>query len=357
MNKTLMVLGLAAAFVLTGCGKNPLIGLLGSPFSVGVGRMDSLSLSGAPSYKAHNSDTPDDLVMTINLICAYRDDGAVINIWSGSQEVDLSKITSLSQVSAFQGSIPPGKYTRLQLQSNNLTFKVKGSVVMNGVTYYTKTAHANWTNPPAEYEELNIAGLNNCKYSIDRIFDPAIELGKATSVSDAYLLIDTEFYLTYYDGDPSTSPGWGKDWIFSQTGPGMYIASPLSYAVTIGKPAKKEVYTYSCPGHPGSGMIVLLFDGNDNPIGGSVKQLLVNNDGAQFEFWGSFGDNCFITEPSFTQKNSDGTLTLKMERTGGGSSFIVNFPNFSRASHTGSLNIVNTGTGTYNATYIATRTY
>ena len=337
---TALLLGIVSV----SCGKNPMLNLIGSSFKVGVGRMDNSLTAAAPGFKAHNSNDPAELIMTVTEINLVREDGSYAVLWSGTQDVDLSKITSLAQVTAFNGDIPPGKYIKFKLYSKSSRFKVKGSVVKNGITYYTKTAHTGYTTGPAEYEEIKITGWGDGGFSLERDFSPSIELGRSNSISEAYVLVDTAYYLTYYDGVSSTSGDWHP---YGAAGEGMYLATPFTYAITIGKPINKEVYEYTSDTSTGSGRLVILYDINDEPVGASVRPLYVNDLGAAFDLYGWLADEYGSPlKNEFLLKNLDGSLRLQMKAN---SDAVIVFPNFQRSSHSGPYTKTPGGIGTYNA--------
>src|SRR3989339_712367 len=90
-------------------------------------------------------------------ITFVKEDNSQVNVWSGEEEIDLMTLTSLSDVRAFDVSVPSGTYRQFSIHFSN-DYKVKGSVTIGGSTYYTKAAHTGFSTAPAELETLNIAG-------------------------------------------------------------------------------------------------------------------------------------------------------------------------------------------------------
>lgn len=337
--------------LMAGCGKNPISSVIGSGSNnvkVGVANMKALSsLFASPVFKANHSSDPESFLVTLTSITLTKEDGSDVILWSGSEEIDVVSLTSLSQCKFFNGGVPAGKYKKITLRPKGKAFKVKGSVILNGTTYYTKTSHSGFASAPAEYEELETMG--DVAYEIN--LSPAIEI-KESAPAEIYCLFDTGNYLTYYDGDSSTSlGGFGP----RQVSAGMYLKTYLPYAITVGKPVKKEVYYYTTQSWQGKGQLTIFYDGNDNPISGSARPLYVDNGSYDFRLYGWLTEAGGAGQTDSLKKNADGTLTIKLREDDPPYTGYVKFPNFQRASHTGSF--VSDGwargvSGTYTATKV-----
>lgn len=318
----------------------------------------------AVSFRAHNSIDLDTYIVVVNMINLVKEDGGEVCLFEGSKEVDLAKTTSLGVAESFKGDIPTGTYKQMKIGSKGWSVsggvKVKGSVTVNGVTYYTKTSHTGYTTPPAELEELSIWGTPG-GWGVIQDFNPPIQLGG--TISEINVLVDTSYGLLYFDGNYNTSTDQGFWLNFGTSNPaGFYIFNP-AHAVTFGIPAKKEVYEYttSWSKSPGTGRLVLLFDSSDKLVGGNSQAILVNNKGVDFKLTGWMSDyyNGSVN-PSLLQKNADGTYTLKLQclqPTDLGVNKLVTFPKFQRAAHTGSFTYYYAGdkettSGTYTCTKV-----
>lgn len=299
-----------------------------------------------PARAAHQSSDAESLIVTIESIELQKEDETYVTFWKGSEDVDIASGTvSLSNIKSFSGDIPPGKYKSFKAMSNK-PFKVKGTVVLNGKTYYTKASHTGHANPPAEYEELKNLGVQGQVFWTH--FDPTVELGG--SISSVSLLMDISYFLTYYDGDSTTSlEGFGPD---SSAPAGMYLRNYLPYAVIVGQGSKKEIYHLTTPSCTGTGRLTIIYDANDIPIAGSLRKLYIDNAGYGFDLTG------WLTEgeagaTSNLQKNANGTLRINVKEDGAGATGHILFSNFLRSSHSGSF----TSTAGYisSGSYTATR--
>lgn len=378
---------LSHAILVVGCGKNPLLGAMGSSISVGVGNISIASGSQNASstvFRAHNSASGlESFTITVTSIRVTKEGGISAVVWKGSQEVDLAKATSLT---SFKGDIAPGEYKYFTLGCSTFP-KVKGSIVVAGKTYYTKTNHTNYETPPAELEE--ICPLNSkdetetsaqeeqyrYKFGFSTGLASPIQIGGASSasVSEIYALVDTSYILIYYDGNKDTGNGYEPYNNNTGTGKtaGMYL-NEIPFALTFGIPAKKEVYHYtvSSSTNPyfspsGTGRFTILFDASDNLVGSSAKQLLIDNTGNNFSLYGSlvdqsqpgYGEGIMLGfDPDSFKKNADGTYTVRMMTGIGASVTKIYLTNFQRSSHTGNFTYRNGQNGeSVTGTYAATR--
>ena len=294
--------------------------------------------------QGHSSSDPESFIIPVTEISLDRDDGTHVTVWSGSQDVDLAGLTSLADLVAFQGEIPQGRYTRIQIfcgSADSTMIRVKGSVVSGGHTYYTKASHTGYAdNPPAELEEFPATELVEGSYSLSQTFSPAITIGATSSVSEICALVDISNALIYYDG---TGPAPDPYYMIS---PGFYLQRS-AYAITVGKPGAKEVYDIYTTSSADQGRLTILYDAADQVIGSNVRQVLVNN---------SLGCDIFPTWAptlcAFTD-NGDGSSRLVIHFGFQGQfsdSEMVSFLHFRRASHTGDYSLVSGGhtrTGTY----------
>jgi hypothetical protein len=307
----------------------------------------------ATYWLAHNSSAPTSFKVTVQNIYLTKVDGTQVNIWSGSEEVDLATVTSLGDVKAFKGDIPAGIYKKFSLTISS-NYKVKGSVTLDGKTYYTKASGTGFETGPAEEQAVRIMGQDKDQQAIERTFDPVLTLGTTTSISEIHVLVDTANFLTYYDGNETTSNGLN----FGSYKPtaGMYLWNYLPYGLVVGKPGKKEVYEYtsSHTQTTGTGLLTIVYDGDDNPIDALSRPLYTNSSGTSFKLCASSAGVIF---GSNLKKNADGTIRIQMNPaptdtdTSQGFGTIV-LTNFQRASHSGAFTSDRQGTGTYTATKI-----
>lgn len=310
----------------------------------------------AEIFKAHNSNTVESFIIKVTSIGFVKEDGTEITVWQGNEEVDLTTVTSLADVRTFNVDIPAGTYKQFGIHMSK-DYKVKGSVVVDGVTYYTKTNHSNYTTGPAELEVINILGQTMDTQSFARDFIPPVQFGKGTTTSDIHILVDFSNFLTYYDGNSSTSNGGVPP---QATQAGMYLWNYLPVAITFGAPAKKEVYTYTTPGMTGEGQLTIVYDSNDNPVSALARPRYINNTGFNFQLYGWLIGGTGAVTREYVGKNADGTLWIRMYDNSKQAylgetedNMYTIFANFQRSSHSGSF----TSTGRNgNGTYTATRT-
>ena len=306
-----------------------------------AGLLLSKNLNPQSARAGHHSSDPESLIVTIESIEFTKEGGGDVTFFKGSEDVDIaSGSVSLADIKSITGDLPPGKYKSFKAMSNK-PFKVKGSVVVNGTTYYTKASHTGHATPPAEYEELKTSGWDVQGGQIFWVeFDPPVEIG--TSVPDIHFLMDSSYFLTYYDGDSATS---GTS-LISTLSAGMHCMNYLPYAVIVGKGAKKEVYHLTTPSSTITSRLTIIYDNSDIPIAGGLRILYLNNtsSGSYLAGWLTEG---MAGKTSNLQKNANGTLNIRV-REDAGTGYIV-FSNFLRGSHSGSF--------TSTAGYIASGTY
>jgi len=254
-------------------------------------------------FRAHNSNAPESFIITVTSIGFVKEDGSQVEVWTGSEDVDLTTVSSLADVKTFAVDVPAGKYKQFAIHFKTVC-KVKGSVTVNNVTYYTKASHSGFATGPAELEELRVLGQDQSIQAFTRDFNPPAEFGKGTSLSEVHVLVDFSNFLTYYDGNGVAPNG--------VTSAGMYLWNYLPVSITFGKPAKKEIYIYSTQGVAGNGQLTIVYDSNDEPITALARPLYLNDSGTSFNFygwlWGGFGS----TPREYLKKNADGTIWLKM---------------------------------------------
>lgn len=299
----------------------------------------------ASMFRAYESQAPESFIITVQDINMQKEGGEWIQLWSGSEEVDLTKVSALADVKTFAVNIPAGKYQQFKLTISN-KYKVKGSVAVGGTTYYTKTGHAGFQTGPAELEELTIGGMTNPQQALTRGFDPVLQIGAAgASASDMHVLVDFSNFLTYSNGQSPTPT--------SASQAGMYLLNYLPYAITFGQAAKKEVYDYTSAGQQGTGRLTVLYDAADQPVRGSMRKLFQSSTGNDFHLYGwLFGGN--FGQDSYISKNNDGTLNIRARGDMQDSTDSILFPSWQRATHTGSFTstVSSVASGTYTATRV-----
>lgn len=221
-----------------------------------------------PASAAHGASNPESYVIPVTEINLDRDDGQHVVAWQGSQDVDLASATSLADIASFRGSIPAGRYTRIQIfcgPASGTMIKVKGSVTVNGTTYYTKASHTNYATGPAELEDFPSTQLVEGYYSLSQTFSPPIVISDSSAAS-LHALVDISDALVYYDGT-GTNP------LNSAWGPGMYLQRS-SDAITVGMPGYKEVYDLTDDSSPGKGRLTLLYDNSGAIVGCNAREVL-----------------------------------------------------------------------------------
>jgi len=366
---------LGSVFLAAGCGKNPLSGAIEGSISVNVkvGRLTDIPAS-APrgGFRAHHSvQNLEALILTVTKIELMKADGSSRPIWEGSRDVDVSQ-----GAATFTGTIVPGEYAVVSLWCSAYP-KAKGSVVVNGVTYYTKASHTDHATPPAELEEIKPetwGGGGTYKFGIVTSFNTPLHLNTTLAAAEINLLLDPSYVLTYYDGNPSTSGGTSP---FTAGSSGMFITI-IPAVVTVGQAAKKEVYHYrvltnssSSSWSSGTGRMVLLFDEADQLIAADARRLLSDNTGVSFELYGGFANQFdpnygtsesglpVTVDPRNFVKNPDGTYQVKMLKGKLGEPMSTTlFPNFQRQSHEGTFSYTHVNgdqTTTVTGTYACTR--
>lgn len=297
--------------------------------------------SNSPAMKAYSTAASSEIesyVFTLTGVNLENVDGTNVQLWSGTQEVDLAKTTALSDVVKFNGDLTEGTYKSITLYGNSKLLKVKGFVTVGGVKYYTKTAHTGYNAAPAEPEELAITGSGGDGFAMQQTFPTPVKLGG--TVSEVHLLIDLANHLSYYDG---TGPS-PKD--TNTTTAGMYLLFPLTSSLVIGAPGKKEAYDItSVTGNTGSGRYVIIFDSADNIVGSVCKNAYKDNAG-ETDGYGLYGDAAIT-------KNADGSLKILL--TGNfETAYTHTLPAFKRETHTGTFTSTETRypTGSYTATKV-----
>lgn len=314
----------------------------------------------AALYKAHSMDHIQSYVITVTSIELQRADGSYKQIWKGEREIDISTVTSLGAITGFKGEIPHGQYKSFKLLCSKNVPKIKGTVSVGGVTYYTKTSHANFATGPAELEELKVVGTGDGGYAVVQSFNPPLIVGVDTPIAVMFVLIDISYGLVYWDGQ-GTGPVYGA------TAAGMYLPQPAC-AITFGSPAKKEVYEFtvdSFSDSSGKSRMTLLFNSADQLVGASNRSLKLESlpDGGLYNKFdmGLTGTYGATPNPDAFRKNTDGTYTVtlgdKLNSNNDSFCSYAEFTNFQRASHTGNYTWkeINSGeihTGTYTCTKV-----
>lgn len=261
----------------------------------------------AAIYKAHSANKPESFIVKVISINFVKEDNSQVNVWSGTEEIDLMTLTSLSDVRAFNVSVPSGTYRQFSIHFSK-DYKLKGSVTIGGSTYYTKAAHTGYSTAPSELETLNIAGQTMDVQSFARDFNPRLTIGSGVALSSVNILIDAEEFLTYWDGSGNAPSG------VSATG--MCLPSYLPVGIAFNGMPTKQVYSIeSTDGFTnGKGRLTILFDANGNPISGNCRPRYINS-GDNFTLTGWLMGGTGAVELEFLKKNADGTIWIKMYET------------------------------------------
>ncbi|OGF44437.1 MAG: hypothetical protein A2452_05990 [Candidatus Firestonebacteria bacterium RIFOXYC2_FULL_39_67] len=333
-----------------------------------VAKQVSPSPAFAAMYKAHNTAaTIESFVVKIKSIWVQNGSTIMETVWSGSQEVDLTSVSSLGSVMTFNGNVTPGPYNSISINCSAHPL-VKGSVVVDGVTYYTKTNHTNYTVGPAEPEDLMwnaVDGDPVAPYRLLTFFSQPFTV--TNTPQDVNVSIDLDYCLLYYDGVTGTSGGSSPD--SAITTAGMHLLYVPSI-VTLGAPSTKEAYEYSINSNPIKGRLTMLFDGAGKLLGGGSRNMLVDNSGQNMGNYGSFFDQYasdYLTanngiDPNAYVDNGNGTFTLTMRNGGASGGLETVFTDFKRQTHTGTVtsNMYGPGrtlTSTTTTPYSCTKTY
>ncbi|MFH1074600.1 MAG: hypothetical protein V1752_05890 [Candidatus Firestonebacteria bacterium] len=276
--------------------------------------------------------------MTIKGITLIRDDNTRVSLWSGSTSVDLAA-TSYNSTLPITGTLPADSYKAINLSMSS-TFRVKGSLNINGTPYYTKTSHSGWNTGSAEVEELSINTMSSGDtYTIEQAFSTSKQLGG--TINSMQFLVDLGGNLMYYSGvgDPPHPA--------ITVGMNLY---GMSAAVVFGTAGTVESYKISNISNEtdpskSAGRYVFIFDGNDEVIGVTTK----------FSFEdGKRGTGLYANGVATVTKNSNGTLKLVMTGDLNGGPYVHTFDSFTRATHTGSFTTTMLGVSSPNGTYTAT---
>ncbi|OGF45136.1 MAG: hypothetical protein A2231_02940 [Candidatus Firestonebacteria bacterium RIFOXYA2_FULL_40_8] len=258
----------------------------------------------ASIYKAHSANKPESFIVKVISINFVKEDNSQVNVWSGTEEIDLMTLTSLSDVRAFNVSVPSGTYRQFSIHFSK-DYKIKGSVTIGGSTYYTKAAHTGYSTAPAELETLNIAGQTMDVQSFARDFSPRLTVGSGVALSSVNILIDAEEFLTYWDGSNNGPSGISSA--------GMCLPSYLPVGIAFNGMPTKQVYRYSSTDGfcSGEGRLTILFDASGNPISGNARPRYINS-GDNFNLTGWLMGGTGAVELEYLKKNQDGSIWIKM---------------------------------------------
>jgi len=293
-------------------------------------------LASVKVFASHEANTPESFIINITSVILTKETGGEISVFSGNQEVDLASKDSFQSIIKIKGDVPNGKYTKASVSFDSTKFKVKGTVVLNGATYYTKANHTDFTTGPAELEEFSNVHQGGV---VTQTFLTPLDVTGQTTIS---LIVDIANVLAYWDNkDTEPTPGLGGAKTF-------IVNTPM--AVVVGTPGSKEIYNCvkSTDSATGIGRLGLIFDGNNTFVGGMGRALLKNSNTSSIFFTGGFPIDKYTVQ-------SDGNITIEASSLGASREPIWwKLTNFKRTSHTGNWESVYLGT-TISGTYTATR--
>jgi hypothetical protein len=109
------VAAVAAAFTLTACGGGG-GGSAAAPAPSDATATVGVLITDAPVGKW------DEAIATITSVTLIGDDGQV-QLFSGSQTLDLLKLADFSELFAVSDDVPPGRYSKIRLQLSDLVLK------------------------------------------------------------------------------------------------------------------------------------------------------------------------------------------------------------------------------------------
>ncbi|OGF52217.1 MAG: hypothetical protein A2044_02995 [Candidatus Firestonebacteria bacterium GWA2_43_8] len=289
------------------------------------------------SFAAHDVGTPSVFEVKITNIALKDELGLAKTIFSGSLPVDLASVSSFGTALEIAVNVPPGKYIGAVIMCDRY-LKVKGQLVLNSVTYYTKTAHTGHTTPSAEIEDIDYGVVD---LRSDQTFLAPIELSGNVTMR---LIVDTEKVLAYWNGlDGAFKP--------EISAAGFNIV-PLPMALIFGEPGTKEIYEVHDTAYPNSkGRLALIFDASGNFVGGMGRADLTGSNTSSIFFTGGFPISIYAV-------NADGSINMGAESWNNGSRIAWYMPDFRRTAttSTGSWRIVYTNaSGATSGSFTATR--
>lgn len=291
------------------------------------------------SQAAHNLGDVEQMIVTVTLVQLNEKENAGPSqiIFQGKQDVEITSVGSLGNVVNIPGNVPSGNtYAQIRVDLDPIV-KVKGTVVLDGKTYYTKANHTNYDTAPAELEEINRVNSQNA----GGVFPTPLKIEGNVTIR---ILAETLLILAYWDGNGSAPTP-------EQKTPGMTTV-PFAAVAVVGEPGSKEVYDLTnLSGNSGDSKarLTLLFDSAGGFIGGMGRSLLKNSSISSGIFLSGGGGQMFY-EPQ-----SDGTITIKNIGGPTGKSEIT-LTGFRRTNHSGNFSNSDIGSGTpTSGTYSAVR--
>ncbi|OGF46674.1 MAG: hypothetical protein A2452_05095 [Candidatus Firestonebacteria bacterium RIFOXYC2_FULL_39_67] len=228
-------------------------------------------------FAAHeiNASGPTQMIVKITKITLENDGlSAPCTVFTGSQEVDLASAASLQPVLELNCNVAPGTYSMAIVEiDENVT--VKGTAILGGTTYYTKTAHTGYTTAGVEAEVLSLRNQNTFR----NYFATPVQIKGGLTLR---LIVDISGAIGYWNGADSSPKAPGE---IASSG-GMFIAT-LPLAVAMGNPGSKEVYDIM-DSDGGKGRLSLIFDSSDNFVGGMGRAWLANSNTSSIFYTGGF---------------------------------------------------------------------
>lgn len=288
------------------------------------------------SQAAHNLGDVEQMIVTVTLVQLNEKENAGPSqiIFQGKQDVEITSVGSLESAVNINGNAPSGNtYAEIRVDLDPIV-KVKGTVVLDGKTYYTKANHTNYDTAPAELEEINRVNSQNA----GGVFPTPLKIEGNVTIR---ILAETLLILAYWDGNGSAPTP-------EQKTPGMTTV-PFAAVAVVGEPGSKEVYDLTNLGGNSAtskARLTLLFDSTGGFTGGMGRSLI---GGSGIFLQGGGGQ-------MFYQPQTDGTITVKnISDTPTGRSEIT-LTGFRRTNHSGSFSNSNIGSGTpTSGTYSAVR--
>lgn len=291
--------------------------------------------SGISSFGAASLETPESVMITFKEIWLTQEqDNKEVNVFKGNYEVDLAKVSSFQSALDIPCNVNPGKYTAIRIVVSDI-LKVKGSVLHNSVTYYTKANHTDYATGSAELEEINNDKKIYGSWYIEKVnFLQQLDMGGDITVK---AIIDISKTLMYTDS--VTNPG-----AVQERPIGMQFAS-LPMTVTVGQPGFKEVYDLTSGSE--TSRLTLLYDGGGNFICGMSRNILD---------YGAIFLGGFVREYT-PQTGGKVKIVAGYTSDTTGISTLTTLPNFIRSSHSDnwSRNIAVPPAGSTSGVYNAVR--
>ncbi len=239
--------------------------------------------------------------------------------------IDVVDPKKLQEAFNVTSSIKPGTYKYLTVQTCKMegTYqaKVKGIVTLNNVTYYTSSGDDPLSTNESDLDYVTLT-YSGCQRNYDLPQEVTVSNGGTLDVS---LFIPVK-NIAWADLGPNPIPSGCKHNQANTMSVCMAYPDVTPYVGDI-TPRLESYSIYNPMNAPdtASGNILLMFDYNDQIIGGTTRRLYLPT---------SLNDFNFDTPLRIMNKNEDGSYHIENFGGSGSTSGSI-FYNFIRANHTG----------------------